>query len=81
MPDIITYFLKKRNKKIAPPYGEREYQHGRSPEEKSRRGRNRRRFIKSPKLKKYLELHTSKESEDDLGTLYAAYTMLTKKEP
>ena len=73
--------LKKRNKKIAPPYGEREYQHGRSPEEKSRRGRNRRRFIKSPKLKKYLELHTSKESEDDLGTLYAAYTMLTKKEP
>ena len=76
--------IKKRNKKNAPPYGEHAASNGQKVgEDKGRHHRFRRRFIKSPKFKKYLELHTAKDkySEDDLGSLYSAYTMLTKKEP
>ena len=74
--------LKKRSKRIVPPYGEHEYQQGRGlSNDRDKHHHGRKRFVKSPKLKKYLELHMAKDSTNKLGSLYSAYTMLTKKEP
>ena len=76
--------IKKRDKKNAPPYGEHEYSRAKSAaEDKGRRRRFPRRFIKSPKFRKYLEFHSAKDkdSDEDLGSLYPAYRLLTQKEP
>ena len=74
--------LKKRSKRITPPYGEHDHRHDKKTGDyKAGRRRFGRRFIKSPKFQKYLELHSPKDEKNDLGSLYHAYTVLTNKEP
>lgn len=71
--------MKKRSKRLVPPYGEPDTEH--NPKPKNMRINDRKRYIKSPRLKRYLEFHTAKQTDGDVSSLHAAYTMLTKKEP